>query len=175
MWLKREFHTQNPGQKQAGTCWKCNSCQCCLSSNYQQSGKHFSSNLFVGNGCIFNDPSHLPQVKVGSVNFYSTGYMLDHYQSLRGTSKAEAIHSVPDWTGCLWPVRYWSWGVWCKVGLVAPWAQSSSSSYESSGKESTQRQHVTKAQAHPHVVIFITITVLHVWIFRIIILYLRNV
>ncbi len=49
-------------------------------------------------GCISDDPDCLPYVKVGSINFHSTGHHLDHYQSLRGTSKVEAVHSVLDRT-----------------------------------------------------------------------------
>ena len=37
-------------------------------------------------------------MKVGTINFHSTGHHLDHYQSLRGTSKVEAVHSVLDRT-----------------------------------------------------------------------------
>ena len=43
-----------------------------------------------------DDPCHLPYVNVGTVNFHSTGHHLDHIQSLRGTSKVEAVHSVLD-------------------------------------------------------------------------------
>ena len=50
----------------------------------------------VRNGCISDDPEHLPYVQVGSINFHSTGHYLPHYQSLRGTSKVEAVHSVLD-------------------------------------------------------------------------------
>ena len=52
----------------------------------------------VHNGCISDDPEHLPYVKVGTVNYHSTSHHLDHYQSLRGTSKVEAVHSVLDRT-----------------------------------------------------------------------------
>ena len=42
---------------------------------------------------------HLPYVKVvGTVSYHSTSHRLDHYQSLRGTSKVEAVHSVLDRT-----------------------------------------------------------------------------
>ena len=54
--------------------------------------------IHVRNGCISDNPDHLPYVKVGTVNFHSTGHHLDHYQSLRGTSKVEAVHSVLDRT-----------------------------------------------------------------------------
>ena len=45
-----------------------------------------------------NDVERLPYVRVGSVNFHNTGHHLDHYRSLRGTSKVEAVHSVLDRT-----------------------------------------------------------------------------
>ena len=54
--------------------------------------------VHVRNGCISDDPEHLPYVKVGTTNYHSTGHHLDHYQSLRGTSKVEAVHSVLDRT-----------------------------------------------------------------------------
>ena len=59
---------------------------------YQQQLVH------VQNGCISDDPERLPYVKVGTINYHSTGYHLDHYQSLHGTSKVEAVHSVLDRT-----------------------------------------------------------------------------
>jgi hypothetical protein len=52
--------------------------------------------IHVRNGCIFDDPERLPFVKVGMVNYHSTGHHLDHFQSLHGTSKVEAVHSVLD-------------------------------------------------------------------------------
>jgi hypothetical protein len=54
--------------------------------------------IHVQNGCISDDPERLPFVKVGTINYHSTGHHLDHYQSLRGTSKVEAVHSVLDRT-----------------------------------------------------------------------------
>ena len=54
--------------------------------------------VHVRNGCISDDPDHLPYVKVGTINFHSTGHHLAHYRSLRGTSKVEAVHSVLDRT-----------------------------------------------------------------------------
>lgn len=54
--------------------------------------------IHVQNGCISDDPRDLPFVKVGYINFHSTGHHLAHYQSLRGTSKVEAVHSVLDRT-----------------------------------------------------------------------------
>ena len=54
--------------------------------------------IHVRNGCISDDPERLPYVQVGTVNFHNTGYHLPHYQSLRGTSKVEAVHSVLDRT-----------------------------------------------------------------------------
>ena len=54
--------------------------------------------VHVRNECVSNDPDHLPYVRVGSINFHSTGHHLDHYQSLHGTSKVEAVHSVLDRT-----------------------------------------------------------------------------
>lgn len=69
------------------------------------------------NCCLSDDPDHLPYVKVGTINFHNSGHHLDHYQSLRGTSKVrnfavsvaydhsfhctvqvEAVHSVLDRT-----------------------------------------------------------------------------
>ena len=47
---------------------------------------------------ISDDPEHLPYVKVGTVNYHSTSHHLEHYQSLRSTSKVEAVHSVLDRT-----------------------------------------------------------------------------
>ena len=49
---------------------------------------------------ISDDPEHLPYVKVGTVNYHSTGHHLEHYQSLRGTSRVEAVHSVLDRAFC---------------------------------------------------------------------------
>ena len=54
--------------------------------------------IHVRNGCISDDPEHLPYVKVGTINYHSTGHHLEHYQSLRSTSKVEAVHSVLDHT-----------------------------------------------------------------------------
>ena len=54
--------------------------------------------VHVRNGCIFDNPDHLPYVKVGTVNYHSTSHHLEHYQSLCGTSKVEAVHSVLDQT-----------------------------------------------------------------------------
>ena len=54
--------------------------------------------VHVRNGCISDHLTHLPYVKVGKTNFHNTGHHLDHYQSLRGTSKVEAVHSVLDRT-----------------------------------------------------------------------------
>jgi hypothetical protein len=66
--------------------------------------------VHVRNG---DDPEHLPYVKVGTVNYHSTGHRLEHYQSLRGTSKVEAVHSVLDRT------FYSQRGiVRCTVGMV---------------------------------------------------------
>ena len=63
-----------------------------LTSVFQQQLVH------VHNGCISDDPECLPYVKVGTINYHSTGHHLEHYQSLRGTSKVEAVHSVLDRT-----------------------------------------------------------------------------
>ena len=52
--------------------------------------------VHVHNGCISDDPECLPYVKVGTINYHSTGNQLAHYQSLRGTSRVEAVHSVLD-------------------------------------------------------------------------------
>lgn len=52
----------------------------------------------VCHGCISDDPECLPYVKVGAINYHSTGHHLEHYQSLRGTSKVEAVHSMLDYT-----------------------------------------------------------------------------
>ncbi len=54
--------------------------------------------IHVRNGCLSDDPQHLPYVCVGKLDFHSTGRILLHYQSLRGTSKVEAVHSVLDRT-----------------------------------------------------------------------------
>ena len=54
--------------------------------------------IHVRNGCISDDPQQLPCVCVGTVDFLFTGHILSHYQSLRGTSKVEAVHSVLDRT-----------------------------------------------------------------------------
>ena len=58
----------------------------------------FQQLVHVRNGYISDDPDHLPYVRVGSINFHNTGHHLDNYQSLRGTSKVEAVHSVLDST-----------------------------------------------------------------------------
>ena len=52
--------------------------------------------IHVKNGCISDDPKRLPYVQVGTVDFHNTGHHLPHYQSLCGTSKNEAVHSVLD-------------------------------------------------------------------------------
>ena len=52
--------------------------------------------VHVNNRCISDDMDRLPFVKVGTINFHSTGHHLVHYRSLRGTSKVEAVHSVLD-------------------------------------------------------------------------------
>ena len=52
--------------------------------------------VHVRNGCISDDPERLPYINVGTINYHSTGHHLQHYQSLRGTSKVEAVHSVLD-------------------------------------------------------------------------------
>ncbi len=52
--------------------------------------------VHVRNGCISDDPDHLPYAEVGTINYHLTGHHLNHYQSLRGTSKVEAVHSVLD-------------------------------------------------------------------------------
>lgn len=52
--------------------------------------------IHVRNGCISDDTECLPYVQVGKINYHSTGRFLLHYQSLRGTSKVEAVHSVLD-------------------------------------------------------------------------------
>ena len=54
--------------------------------------------VHICNGCISDDPDRLPYVKVGTTNYHSTGHLLCNYQSLRGTSKVEAVHSVLDRT-----------------------------------------------------------------------------
>ena len=40
----------------------------------------------------------LPYVEMGTVDFHNTGHRRPHYQSLHGTSKVEAVHSVLDRT-----------------------------------------------------------------------------
>ncbi len=52
--------------------------------------------IHVRNGCISDEMDHLPYVRIGTINFHSTGHQLVHYRSLRGTSKVEAVHSVLD-------------------------------------------------------------------------------
>ena len=52
--------------------------------------------VHVRNGCISDDPNRLPYARVGTVNYHFTGHHLPHYQSLRRTSKVEAVHSVLD-------------------------------------------------------------------------------
>ncbi len=52
--------------------------------------------IHAQNRCISDDPECLPQVKGGTAKYHSTGHTLDHYQSVRGTSKVEAVHSVLD-------------------------------------------------------------------------------
>ncbi len=52
--------------------------------------------IHVRNGCISDEMDHLPYVRVGTINFHSTSHQLEHYRSLRGTSKLEAVHSVLD-------------------------------------------------------------------------------
>ena len=47
--------------------------------------------VHVCNGCISDDPDHLPYVKVGTVNYHSTGHHLEEYQSLHSTSKVTAV------------------------------------------------------------------------------------
>ena len=54
--------------------------------------------IHVRNGCISDDSTNLPFVKVGTVNFHNSGHHLAYYQSLRGTSKVESVHSVLDRT-----------------------------------------------------------------------------
>ena len=71
--------------------------RCCISPNYQQGNGVFQQQLVhVQNGCISADPNTL--VQVGTTNYHNTGHHLNHYQSLRGTSKVEAVHSVLDRT-----------------------------------------------------------------------------
>ena len=48
---------------------------------YQQQLAH------VLNGCMSDDPERLPYVKMGTINYHSTGYHLDYYQSLHGKNK----------------------------------------------------------------------------------------
>jgi hypothetical protein len=66
-------------------------------------------------------------VKVGTINFHSTGHHLAHYQSLRGTSKVEAVHSVLDRTGpsthsvglaLKSSMRGWAGGFWDTIVVV---------------------------------------------------------
>ena len=65
--------------------------------------------VHVHNRCISDDPDWLPYVRVGTINYHSTGHHLPHYQSLRGTSKVEAVHSVLDRT------FYSQRGIWAEV------------------------------------------------------------
>ena len=52
--------------------------------------------VHVRNGCISDHPNKLPYVKINTINFHNIGHHLPHYQSLRGTSKVESVHSVLD-------------------------------------------------------------------------------
>ena len=54
--------------------------------------------VHVQNGYISDNPECLMYVKVGTIDYHSTGHHLGHYQSLHGTSKVEAVHSVLDHT-----------------------------------------------------------------------------
>ena len=54
--------------------------------------------IHVHEVCISDDPERLLHVKVGTVNYHSNGHHLEHYLSLLGTSKVEAVHSVLDRT-----------------------------------------------------------------------------
>ena len=54
--------------------------------------------VHVRNGCISDDPERLPYVSVGTTNYHSTSHHSQLYQSLRGKSKVEAVHSVLDRT-----------------------------------------------------------------------------
>ena len=60
----------------------------------RQMGELHQQPIHVCNGCISDDPDRLPYVKVGTVNYHSTGHHLEDYQSLHSTSKAEAVHLV---------------------------------------------------------------------------------
>ena len=62
--------------------------------------------VHVRNACVSDDPESLPYVKVGTVNYHSKGHHLDHFRSLHGTSKVEAVHSVLD------RVFYTQRGIW---------------------------------------------------------------
>ena len=65
--------------------------------------------VHVRNGCISDDPKHLPYVKVGMINYHSTGHHLVHYQSLHGTSKVETVHSSVR-LNLLFSAWYWCGG-----------------------------------------------------------------
>ena len=54
--------------------------------------------IHVRNGCTSDDPKRLLYVEVETVDFHNIGHRLPHYQSLCGTSKVEAVHSVLDRT-----------------------------------------------------------------------------
>ncbi len=52
--------------------------------------------IHVHNGCISDSDD--PQKLAGTIDYHSTGRILSHYQSLRGTSKVKAVYSVLDRT-----------------------------------------------------------------------------
>ena len=93
--------------------------------------------VHVRNGCISDDPDRLPFVKVGTVNYHSTGHHLLHYQSLRGTSKVEAAR--PHLLLAAW---HWHGSVRCPSGMVDSGLQSPPS--PCSWKEGSARQHATQ-------------------------------
>ena len=70
-------------------------------------------------------------IQVRTVNFNNTGHHLSQYQSLRGTSKVQAVHSMLDSTfytmggigipKCL--MHGWDGGFWAKPDVICmPWA-----------------------------------------------------
>ena len=81
--------------------------------------------IHVHNGCTSDDPEHLPYVKVGTVNYHLTGHHLEHYQSLRSTSKVEAVHSVLDRTSTptvaevqRFLMHVWGGGFWGTIDVA---------------------------------------------------------
>ena len=50
--------------------------------------------VHVRNGCISDDLERLPYVKVGTVNYHSTGHHLEHYQYQEGSARQHATKGI---------------------------------------------------------------------------------